>query len=122
MSRLEEKQKRAGNSFAAAFREFDHRLRTEGYPIAELRRNGQVLLAPGITVKQYIDTLVTIESIAEVDGVMLYRPSQLTIGLTEDEMAFIIRDEFLKGESAQWYRMAARRMLDELAVRALEEK
>jgi len=122
MSKLEEKQKRVGNGFAAAFREFDHRLRTEGYPVTELHRNGRRLLAPGITVKQYIDTLVTIQRVAEVDGVMLYRPPQLTIGLTEDEIAFIIQDEFLKGESAQWHRVAARRMLNELAARAVGGK
>ena len=61
MSKLEEKQKRVGNGFAVRFQEFDRRLRTEGYPVAELRREGRCPLAPGITVKQYIDTLVATE-------------------------------------------------------------
>jgi hypothetical protein len=72
---LQEKQKRASNGFAAAFQEFDRQLRTEGYPTADLRRNGQRLLAPGITVKQYVETLRAVEKLEEVDNILRYRQS-----------------------------------------------
>ena len=102
----EAKQKRLGNSFAESWEAFDHQLRTEGYPVATLHREGQRLLAPGITVKKYMDTLIGLESVEEVDGIIRYCRTR------EDEIAAIIYDEFLKGESAQWYRAAARRILD----------
>lgn len=70
---LEEKQKRVGNGFAAAFQDFDRQLRTEGYPTDDLRRNGQCLLAPGITVKQYVETLRALEKLEEVDNTLRYR-------------------------------------------------
>ncbi len=70
---LQEKQKRLGNGFAAAFEEFDRQLRNEGYPTADLRRNGQRLLAPGITVRQYVETLRAVEKLEEVDNKLHYR-------------------------------------------------
>jgi len=72
---LQEKPKTAGNGFAAAFQEFDRQLRTEGYPTADLRRNGKRLLAPGITVKQYVETLRAVEKLEEVDNILRYRQS-----------------------------------------------
>ena len=114
---LKDKQKRTGNSFAAAFEAFDRQLRREGYPTSDLRREGRRLLAPGITIKDYIDTLRAVESVEEVGGVIQYR--QRTT-MTEDGIAAIIYDEFQKGESAQWYRTAAHRIFNDLAVKIVK--
>lgn len=102
---LQEKQKRAGNRFASVFEQFDRQLRTEGYPTDDLRRNGQCLLAPGITVKQYVETLRALEKLEEVDNTVRYRKRRQRI--SEEELAAIILNGFLNAESARWHRAVA---------------
>lgn len=103
---LSQKQKRTGNGFAARFQEFDRQLRTEGYPTADLRRNGQCLLAPGIAVKQYVETLRGVEKLEEVGGTIRYR--QKAYPPTEYELAALILDGFINGTNAHWYEVVAR--------------
>ena len=53
--------------------EVERRLRAEGFPLEELAANGHRLVAPGITLKQYIGSLEAFDTVEVVKDVMRYR-------------------------------------------------